>query len=344
MKGIVVVSPSGNLYGSEQVLVDYLRHSRLKFTVVVPEDSLLEHRLRDLKPDHSIYTYPVSNPARLYLRIAWGLLTKRIHTLYINEAGHIKYLLLLAKLFRNSKFLIHVRIVEDTMPARWVPAPGSNVRVVTISDYLRDKLSVPSKRIYDLFDFTTAKPLSGSLPANPFIVGVIGRITMTKGIESILSLLEFVKLRGDKELHFVFFGEPSEDVYQNGVLDKLKAYEHVSLRGFVAEPAKIYGAIHCVLHTSTREALGRIYLEAIAYQKPLVGFRAAGIGEIGQLLGLDDLLAMPEADATEALYDKLCLVRSNYLSYSARVAGILPKAQQQFSLDEYTRALDKILS
>ena len=47
---VLIISPSGNLYGSENVLLDYLNGTGWRHTVAVPVGTKLEQKLRGAPP------------------------------------------------------------------------------------------------------------------------------------------------------------------------------------------------------------------------------------------------------------------------------------------------------
>jgi hypothetical protein len=49
MKKIIIISPSGNLYGSEQVLFDYLVHTSKFSYTFVPKNSIFASTLKKKK-------------------------------------------------------------------------------------------------------------------------------------------------------------------------------------------------------------------------------------------------------------------------------------------------------
>src|SRR5205809_755091 len=100
MKRVIIIRPSGNFYGSERVLYDYLTLTEQTYDLFVPRNSLLKRKLNNLVSGENIlHEYDTSSHWKFYLRMAFRLLGGRFKSVYLNEAGHVKYILLLAKLF-----------------------------------------------------------------------------------------------------------------------------------------------------------------------------------------------------------------------------------------------------
>lgn len=347
MSKILIISPSGNFYGSEQVLYDFLKNCSVNVDVAIPKDSVFLERLSALKLPHTLLPYNNKKPVVFYTFLFLKLLFNKYNSIYLNEAGHSKYILLLAKIFRKKKFLIHVRMAEDTAKNRWPYLHGSNVTVIAISGYIQHCLRFQSTLLYDPYNFNTKETTGRETKygQQKLVVGVIGRITLTKGLSVLIELLQHIR---DSDLsdryQFLLFGDVSEDAKLSGLPEKLRLFANVSLEGFINEQESIYNCIDCIMHFSTQEALGRIFLEAIDYGKPLIGMDAAGIGEIGHSLNLDDLLVNPSsANLISLLKDNLEYIRCDYKKWSKKVLQQRQKAREIFSVVNYVNIVEKFI-
>jgi glycosyltransferase involved in cell wall biosynthesis len=342
---ILIISPSGNFYGSEQVLFDYLSHTAVRADVAVPANSDFYKKLKSAATIHSIKTFQSSKLISYYFQLFFKLLVNRYRAVYLNEAGHGKFILLLAKVFPKKKFVIHVRLTEDTVKDRWIVKPGKNVAILSISNYIVNHLPFTSTLLYDPYPFGKLSLPKTSTQKQFINIGVIGRITYTKGMNYLLDLLTLVKRqRLTDHYKFSLFGTLSEDAIAGGVEEKLKVFENVKMCGFEPSKEKIYSAVDCVLHLSIQEPLGRIFLETIDAEKPFIGINAAGIGEIATLLNIQELMADAAGnDLIAQLIKLLDTVRLNYSQQSNIVADKKTLAAIFFSIDNYTRTVDKLL-
>lgn len=336
----MIISPSGNFYGSEQVLFDYLGATKLEPGIALPEKCLLAETIASAYPRYKLSYFTNKRLKLFYVRVFLGLLGGRYDRIYLNEAGHVKYLLLLARLFPQKRFVIHVRIIEDAAPDRWVIKPPGNVRVLAISEWLKAALPVPAQVLYDPYPFSSA-PVHVKA-AGQLRIGIIGRVTPTKGLDTLQGLINALRASGEKGFCFLLFGSVAEEDRKSGWIDKIAGHNEVKLEGFVEDKDRLYGQIDCVLHLSTQEALGRIFLEALEKNLPFSGFNAAGIGEIARLLGLNRLLAPPGDVA--ALMEKLQDIAHRYEEHCREMARARQKAAQIFNLHVYSATLDKLLS
>jgi glycosyltransferase involved in cell wall biosynthesis len=340
---VIIISPSGDFYGSEQVLYDYVTHSGISVEIAVPANSFLFGKLKAQFPDRAIYTF--QSLLNFYTKLFLKLVFNRYHTVYLNEAGHVKYLLLLSKLLPWKKIVIHVRIVEDTARERWFIKPGKNVTILAISNYLATKLPCHSTVLYDPFPFSQRTETIKNVEKGKIVIGIIGRITLTKGLSRLIDLLKLMKERGVLSLYqFKLYGTYSHDAIYSGFEKEIIQFDNVTVCGFESSKEKLYSSIDCIMHLSSQEALGRIYFEAIEYCKPFIGLRAAGVGEIAELLQMEAWMANPTTgNLSDQLLNILQNVRLNYAQATEEMASIKPKAKKIFDISAYTNSLDKLL-
>lgn len=289
---VITISPSGNLYGSENVLFDYLCTTELNHIVFVPKNSQFEKKLKSQKWNHRIKSF---NPRRLeflYTYLFIFLLFKKIKAVYLNEGGHINWIINLAKLLKKTNFVIHIRIIEDI--PRIPNSLPSNIKIVTISKFMIDRFdkNLSPNLIYDSFNF--GQPKKYFSLKKPITIGIIGRISINKGIQEIYQIICAIKNSNDslkQEIRFVFFGSESSDNETQKLITNLKSFDtsFCHFAGFV-DNSRIYEQIDIVLHLAKKEPLGRIFFEAMNYEIPLIGFKNGGIGELGKITNLEENL------------------------------------------------------
>lgn len=343
----LIISPSGKLYGSEQVLIDFLSQTKTPYTVAVNNRGELYKVLMNLKTNATLIPFNPSGLRYFYLRLFLQLLIGKYDRVYWNEGGHINYSLLLARLFPTRKFFVHIRIFEDTNTARWIRKPTSNISFIVVSRYIQRCFPEVSELIYDPYEF---KGVAASDRSQKGItrmrVGIIGRITFSKGISLLVDLLHVIRNNGLQEKYeFVFIGNVSDDVKDSEWLLKMQDDSMVNFAGFIGSKQEIYGRIDCVMHLSKQEALGRIFLEALDADIPFVGLNAGGIGEIVSLAGLKDSLVDPDTGNTAALIlEKLEWIRNNYQESLSQAEKARLEVTSNISLGRYIEELEKKLT
>lgn len=341
----LIISPSGNFYGSEQVLFDYLTRSSGSSSVFVNNKGVFFELLKKSGLQNQLGGFDPQKLRRFYGGLLIHLFRNKFQTVYWNEAGHINYVILLAKLFPRVRFIVHVRIIEDTDTRRWVMKPGPNIEFISVSKFIRENFKYTSTLLYDPFHFEENNIIVQN--QNDILrVGVIGRLTFTKGLNAFTHLFSCLANNGNKQpFRFIFYGEVSDDLNQSDWMEKNGQYEFVEFAGFQKDRKALYNSIDCVLHLSQQEALGRIFLEAINANKALIGFNKAGIGEVGGLLQLQDILMEPgnNSDFTQNILDKLWYVQKNRGVVYSRTKAAKKIAKGIFSMENYVSVLDKML-
>ncbi len=262
MSKTIVISPSGNFYGSEQVLWEFLRDTGNHYTLYVPANSFLQEKITKAGTPHRLKTFDPRKLPLLYGRIFFSLLFRQADAVYLNEAGHSRFLLLLARFFPGRRFVVHVRMLEDAQGSRWRKRIPSNVRVISISGSVGQKLPFPSELIYDPYRFSMTRPSPVKKAPHRLIVGIIGRVTATKGLGRLPELLEYLAEGAPGRFVFYLYGGVSAAPGDQELIDRLTALPDVHLKGFTENKDEIYDSIDCVLHLSIEEALGRDFFLA----------------------------------------------------------------------------------
>lgn len=343
-KKILIISPSGKFYGSERVLYDFLSETKKRFHVWAPE-GLFYEKLQKL-PNIDVQKF--TSIKKVYFILFFKLLVNIYDTIYINEGGHIRYVKLLAKIFSSKRFVVHLRLLEDTTKDRLVELP-ENVTLVTVSQFISAEVKHISNKVIQIYDpfsglekAKNPKVLSDSFPIK---IGVIGRITPTKGLIYILSFLTWLNQKQITILEFHFFGQlesNNKEVAQ--FLNELSTLSFVKahLAGYLSSTSEIYNNIDAVIHFNKTEALGRVVFESVWFGKPFYGFLNGGIGELCTLLGIEQNLLEDTDGWEEVLFNKILIDRGNSVS-----KRIIIDAQNRlltdFNVTNYSVLLESVL-
>lgn len=326
----LIISPSGNLYGSENVLFDYLKSTSLNFDrLYVPRGSHFENKLKE----SSFNLFCFSTVKRLYLGIFLLLFLKRIESVYCNEAGHVRYIVLLARFFPRVIFIIHVRIIEDCDRFEKIT---ENMRVIAISNTIGNKLSVPYQLIYDGYDFENLAKWTFAKQYKVLKVGIVGRVTKTKGI-SLLTPNFFQNAGSNIEFHF--FGDVDSSYESTAEFLQLKMLKNTFFHGFESDKSSIYDSVDLLLHLNKNEPLGRIFFESLDYGIPFIGIHNGGIAEIA------DLIEYPytfEKSDIPLILNRI-LISEVEIDLS-RLDNARNKAIDVFSINNYSFLVDKLQS
>lgn len=291
-----IISPSGKYYGSEQTLFNFLALTKGYDVYIKKYANGLFQKLKSSGYDHSYFSY--RSLSLFYLWFSVKLLL-RYNKVYVNEAGHSKYIIVLSKLFFWKLFYIHVRLTEDTIASRW-KGLGSNVKLISTSGFIADLLFKQTKVDSEIISSPT-RAFRDDIKWNINYedievknIGIIGRVTTSKGIKEMSIFFDYLENNQNQNFHFHFFGDIDEN--DNNVTLFLNQIENlnkvnITFEGFVNNKNAIFDNIDLVLHFNKEEPLGVIFLEALNQGKPFIGFNAGGIGCIARNLQLTSTMS-----------------------------------------------------
>jgi glycosyltransferase involved in cell wall biosynthesis len=145
------------------------------------------------------------------------------------------------------------------------------------------------------------------LPDDGPVIGFVGRLTRSKGIDDLLRAFDVVAAqRPDARLLLVGGFEPDDPVGSE-VRHRIEHAPRVHVVGWVEDTTATYGAIDVLAFPSYREGLPNVVLEAQAAGVPVVAYAATGTcdavrpGTSGVLVAVGDVDGM--ASALGALLD-----------------------------------------
>ena len=96
-----------------------------------------------------------------------------------------------------------------------------------------------------------------------------------------------------------------------------------------------------LLHFNKVEALGRIYLEALEYGIPLIGYNVGGINELAHSLGLEDMMVDGSNDTWASdMYSKLLSIDKSW--NEEKFAHAIECMTQEYSPLSYTQKVESL--
>lgn len=346
MKHIVIISPSDAFYGSEQVLYDFLQETRNTYEVYVPKGTFYDILIKQSR--HKIHCF--GSLALLYSYLAARILSRQIDGVYINEGGHIRYLKLLARLFPSKQFFAHIRLKEDTVQSR-LSGITNNLKLISISRYITrliaENAQITAATILDLYKISNSLQPFKPLVSENIQIGIVGRVTDTKGIEYVKLFCDYIENAGCHSITLHFYGDIDESsfavqsfIYAARNYKKAKCVFH----GFVNDKGEIYNHINCLCHFNPIEALGRIAFEALNYGVPFIGFCKGGIGEIADCLGLSSFMVDPDNTLwCEQMYSNIIAVVRNEEALNTYAIAQRQMAEM-FSPSNYVQQLEALFA
>lgn len=179
------------------------------------------------------------------------------------------------------------------------------------------------------------------LPQDAFLVGAFSRLARWKGQHVLLEALLH-----EPRAHAVFVGAPlfGEDAYAQDLHEFVAARglaDRVHFLGFRHDIAACMRAMDVIAHTSiTPEPFGRVVVEGMLAQRPVVASRDGGVKEIVEH-GESGLLCTP-GDAQELAKTLATLCDDGTLRERLAQNG-LAVARERFGKEQYVEAVGRVL-
>jgi glycosyltransferase involved in cell wall biosynthesis len=186
--------------------------------------------------------------------------------------------------------------------------------VVAVSDEVKQRLlkaGVREDKIHlvrngiDLRPFDNASPSlpNAALEDHPPIVGLIGRLSIEKGVDIFLQAAAhvLVELPSSK---FVVVGEGPDRDKLESLIDELKIRQSVSMLGRRDDMPSVYASLDIMVSASRQEGLPMAVLEGMASSRPLIATPAGDVptvvldGRTGVMVPLEDATSLASAIVT----------------------------------------------
>ena len=366
--GILLVDHTAALGGAELALLRLVRHldaARFECRVLLFSDGPLVAQLRDSGVTVDILPLSgkvvatsrhdagralfrlgeLSATARHVWRVARFIRRHRVDLVYTHSLKSNLIAGLASRLAgRPCIWHLHIRLVDEYMPRRLVRVfrfltrtvprylianSESTLRCVQPFDARRSWVIYPGISFQEF----TALPAPRSAASAPAAVGVIGRISSTKGQDIFLRAAARV-LRRLPATRFQIIGSAlfNDLSYEQELRDLAASLEitaAVEFTGFVSDVAGHLHALDILVLPSTMpEPFGQIVVEAMAAGKPVVATDAGGVPEI-IIDGETGLLVQP--GNVDQMADAIC----HLLAHPEETARMALRGQQR-AADRFT--------
>jgi glycosyltransferase involved in cell wall biosynthesis len=335
----IIISPSGQLYGSEYVLLDFLRGSAHQYKIYAPKNSTFFYKLEEENFDvKGFKSLPV-----LYIKLFFEMLIFK-KNLYVNEGGHISYVKILSKLLAKRKFVVSIRLLEDCdNKLNTIP---TNITLIPVSNYIQSKIRTNGKVevIYDPYKLSNKIDYNKETNINrgKIVIGIVGRISKSKGGGNLLSIINNLSPKDRGNFEFNFFGTYDSNslwfINFKSQLDSLKNFNY-NLIGFVNDKVEMYNSFDFLMHLNKEEPLGRILFEVIDFNTPFVIFNNGGIGELSTKLDLTKFSANNSLEYSNLMLDKLGDINNNCKQFLSAKKAI----EENFSPLNYAKQIESFL-
>jgi glycosyltransferase involved in cell wall biosynthesis len=214
--------------------------------------------------------------------------------------------------------------------------------VVAVSEEVKQRLlkaGVREGKIHvvrngiDLRPFDAATPsLRGNSGDQPPIVGLVGRLSVEKGVDIFIRAAALV-LAELPSTRFVVVGDGQDRHKLESLIDELKVRENVSMLGRRDDMPSVYASLDIMVSASRQEGLPIAILEGMASSRPLI---ATPVGDVPTVV-LDDRTGMmvPPEDPSLLAAQIVALLRDS--AKRDRLGAAARKLiEDEFSADRMT--------
>jgi glycosyltransferase involved in cell wall biosynthesis len=320
---VVCVAQAPFIGGAERSLLRLatgLDPSRYRAVVVAGHDGAFVAALRASDVAHHCLSLPAAERARLWpfarsaARLALTLWRERAALVYVNDAPAHTAAAVAARLLGLPR-LLHLRFQYPAAGLRWFLRGGFE-HAVFASRSLHDwactqcpELFPPERStvIANGFDPAPAPPpdrlaeiaTACGLSAGDQVVGFIGRVVETKGVEEYLHMAAALAARFPR-CRFLIVGDdhgpaPTYRVRMEQLAQQLAITDRCRFLGFRDDVWTMLHLCDVVVMPSRVEPFGNVAIEAGAAARPVVATRVGGLAEI--ILDADTGLLAPPGDS-----------------------------------------------
>lgn len=368
---ILIINNSSKLSGAEVSLlafVDALRQPEV-FTVVMPfaggdlYDELLSRNVKVERFGLSRFSRAQALLSKMgYLlgvlrtsaKLARLVRKEKIDLIYANSNQSLAYAVGV-RLFTGKKTVWHVRDkIDNRLLARFLSSLVN--KMVCISGFIAGQFPEMKGRKHLVYNGIDADRWAPSvktgflhkelgLPPGTLLVGQAGQLLPWKNHSDLIKLATLVAPLFPY-LHFVIIGEDlfgENTEYVNGLKALIEEHgltSRISFLGYRKNIRDCINELDMVVHLALHEPFGRVVMEALSLEKPVVAYDSGGVKEI--IRDSKTGFLVPPKNYTEAANKVMMLLEDENLRRSLGIQG-RKDVQERFSAEKMTSELKKIL-
>lgn len=288
------------------------------------------------------------------IRISLFVHKKGIDIVYANSTQAMVYCIVI-RMLTLKKIIWHVRDnIGNQLLATLLS--WNAARVICVSGFIANQLHIRASQkgiIYNALNttFWQPGPHSGNflrtdlhLGENALLVGQIGQLIPWKNYSHLIRIARGV-VGSCKNVHFVIIGD---DLFKEnpGYIDQLKAdisnlglEKHISFYGHRKDIKEVMSCLDIVMHCAVNEPFGRVIIEGMALEKPVIAHNSGGPKEIIA----DNVTGFLVNDPPEAMVPGLLLLLKDDALRTAFGKAGRKRVEQKFSLEDYSTRIESVL-
>jgi len=294
MKNILVIEPSGLLYGSEMVLLDIITNtnkSKYHYTVALPQKNTFSKFLKK-NQIHFIEILDITSPIKKvlsYIKLYQYIKSNKPDLIFVNQAGIQKVISYIANILKIP-VVSEVSTLEDgLLVSQFKNKLHQQVQTyICNSDFIASKVNIPEEKkavLYYGYEWKQIKPQIND-QKNPFRIALLGRISESKGHFLLIDAIkDLVNRRPDINLEIYFIGDAPHPSIEKNIRSLIKDADLEDIfifRGFQTNLEQELNNKNIMVIPSIQEPFGRIYCESAEAKLPCIVANSGGLGELAQ--------------------------------------------------------------
>ena len=279
----------------------------------------------------------------------------KIGYVYANTTKALIYAIAV-KILTGKKIIWHVRDNKHSSFQYKLFTKYSDT-IITVSTYIANQIETTESKLHVVHGGVDPKKWSPiNKPGNPIrdelkiseetiLIAAIGQLSRWKNQTDFIKAADKI-LKDNQNVHFLIIGDDlskREAKFKNELKTLVRQFEidkQLSFLGHRNDIQEIMAQIDILVHTAINEPFGRVIIEAMAMEKPVVAYNSGGIPEI-VLNNKTGFLVEPFHYTL--LAKKTALLASNKnlrekLGHSGRKRII-----NQFNMEDHSRKIERIL-
>lgn len=365
---VLYITAQGNILGGGEVsLLNLLKYlNRVRFTpfmVFSSEGSFFEMaremnlktKLIALKPLRKLHLFSfIRGVARLFFFVR----KEKIDIIHSNAAASRESIAgALAARLAGVPFIYHARVLESSKGIERFLGKLSK-KIIATSEKVKEKFSfVKDKnklvKILNAVDLSEFDPQTrgGEKAREEFqidraekIIGAVGRLYPLKGLEVFLNAAYEVVKRISKTRFLIIGDDASSSGYKEKLVkqaEELGIKGKVLFTGFRQDIPELFSLMDIFVLPSLEgyEAFGRVVIEAMAMEKPVIATRSGGVPEIIDE-GVTGIL-VPPANAGELAKSIVSLLENKEKAKKMGLQG-RQKVERLYSLRDHLASMENL--
>jgi glycosyltransferase involved in cell wall biosynthesis len=374
-KGVLILNNSNFESGAELSLYEFFAFSTNKYRYYLTKTKKSKNNFLS-SLSYKTYTLPylwickTYNPFRIIqyifsiiissIKIIWIVNKNDIQIIYANTIKAALYGVL-AKRFTNIKLVCHIRDnIEPGLAEKFLIK--KDVAFISNSKHVCEQFTLEFKNIHliysgvdiekwkikenEMFDSMDKEKLGlyYSVTSTSIVVACIGQLTRWKKQTDFIHAAKIILARYENVLFLVVGDDLSgrEKKYKNELLklaESLNLTHKVYFVGHKENIVEVMNSIDILVHPAINEPFGRVLIEAMALEKPIVAYNCGGPSEI-IIDGETGFLVEPHN--FEQLAEKtMKLINDKEICIRMGKAG-RQRVVEKFNIERYVREMEEV--